>query len=136
MDASRLSRDFSLSSSNLSPDCCTFVNECSGGDFRLLLALDATLWSFAALFIFKSLFDTLVSHLLRCFLLERLVDEFCLDSDEPLFPGKVDGLEVGSDADAPEAGSEDDLGRNGLSFEADEANSIVSSSLLHSIEKS
>ena len=80
--------------------------------------------------------STASSFLLRCFLLDRLVVEFCLDSDEPFFPGEIDGLEVGCDANAPDAGSEDDLGRNGHSFKADEANSIVSSSLLHSIEKS
>ena len=55
---------------------------------------------------------------------------------EPFFSGEGDALEFGCDADAPAAGKDEDLGLRELSFELADACSIVSSSLLHAIEKS
>ena len=55
---------------------------------------------------------------------------------KPFFSGEGDALEFGCDADAPAAGKDEDLGLRELSVDPTDACSILSSSLLHAIEKS
>ena len=121
----------------LSIDSRKLVAEEPGGDLRLLFALVATRVSTEVLS-FPSFIDGLRSPLLKCFLLDFLVDDAVVMSNALLsYFDDVGGEEGGPDfsIEAPAAGKDDDLGRKILSFELED-NAIVCNSLLHASEKS
>lgn len=121
----------------LSIESRKLVAEEPGGDLRLLFALVAPRVSTEVLS-FPSFIDGLRSPLLKCFLLDFLVDDAVVMSNALLsYFDDVGGEEGGPDfsIEAPAAGKDDDLGRKILSFELED-NAIVCNSLLHASEKS
>jgi len=121
----------------LSIDRRKLVAEEPGGDLRLLFALIIPRVSEEVLS-FPSFIDGLRSPLLKCFLLDFLVDDVVVMSNALLSYFDDVGEEEGwpdFSTEAPAAGKDDDLGRKVHSFELED-NAMVCNSLLHASENS